>query len=604
MKIVDKVNECIAKGQTVFSFEFFPPRTEEGVENLFDRLDRMAAYGPVFCDITWGAGGSTADVTLDIAKRMQNVVCVETMMHLTCTNMPLEKLDSALAEVRSAGLQNILALRGDPPKGQDKFEVVEGGLACALDLVKHIRAQHGDYFGICVAGYPEAHPDTIVEEAEAMEKNYWENIHYLKQKVEAGGEMVITQLFYDVDLFFKFVTDCRSVGITAPIIPGIMPVMTYGGFKRMTGFCKTKVPEDIASVMEANKDNEEATKAYGVELGAAMCRKLLDGGVPGLHLYSLNLDKTVLAILERMGIIDTQKVPRPLPWAHIPLGGRRLHEGVRPVFWQNRPKAYLSRTRDWQQLPSARWSGATPTPPLADLPEQNLRRHTFTAARRAKAVAAWGDSLSTVMDVQQVFKRFYKGDISLLPWAEMEGGAINKSLHNNLVSLAFHQAMLTINALPHANGISSEDPVLGWGAPKGQVYQRAYLEAFMSPDTYKALRASLQTWPSVSFIATSSQGLKDTNMAAGSTTALSWGVFPGQEVVQPLVVDMDSFKVWKDEAFALWTAEWGSCYEEGSASRALLEEIASTWYLVAMVDNDYSSNALFDSLGATDISAI
>ena len=135
MKVIDKIKAAESENKTLFSFEFFPPKTEDGVENLFESMERMVAHSPSFCDITWGAGGSTAGLTLDIANRMQNIVCVETMMHLTCTNMPVEKLDHALDTIKSNGLQNVLALRGDPPHGQDSFVKVEGGFGCALDLV-------------------------------------------------------------------------------------------------------------------------------------------------------------------------------------------------------------------------------------------------------------------------------------------------------------------------------------------------------------------------------------------------------------------------------------------------------------------------------------
>lgn len=266
----------------------------------------MVALGPEFCDITWGAGGSTADLTLDIAARMQNEVGVETMMHLTCTNMPAASLDDALAKVKAAGLTNILALRGDPPKGQDEFTTVEGGFSCALDLVKHIRDTHGDHFGIAVAGYPEAHPDAIVDDAAAMADAYKADIAYLKRKVDAGADFIVTQLFYDVDVFLQFEKDCRAAGIGCPILPGIMPIQSYGGFKRMTTFCKTKVPADIEAALEAIKDDEEAVKKYGVELGTAMCRRLLDAGVPGIHLYTLNLESTAVAILENLGLVEKE----------------------------------------------------------------------------------------------------------------------------------------------------------------------------------------------------------------------------------------------------------------------------------------------------------
>lgn len=228
---------------------------------------------------------------------------METMMHLTCTNMPVEKLEVALQQCKDCGIRNILALRGDPPDGQESFTQVEGGFACALDLVKYIREKHGDYFGICVSGYPEAHPDQIVDDADEMRKRYWQDIDYLKQKVEAGADFIITQLFYSVDRFLQFVKDCRSVDIQAPILPGIMPIMSYGGFKRMTSFCKTAVPDHIMNTLETIKDNDAAVKAYGISLGTQMCERLLAAGVPGIHMYTLNLDKSPVSILKNVGLI-------------------------------------------------------------------------------------------------------------------------------------------------------------------------------------------------------------------------------------------------------------------------------------------------------------
>ncbi|GLC56702.1 hypothetical protein PLESTB_001136600 [Pleodorina starrii] len=598
MKIIDKINQKLKEGQTFFSFEFFPPRTEEGVENLFERLDRMVTHAPIFCDITWGAGGSTADVTLDIATRMQNQVCVETMMHLTCTNMQVEKLESALKEVKKVGVQNILALRGDPPKGQEKFEAIEGGFSCALDLVKYIRKEFGVYFGICVAGYPEAHPDGIVDDPDQMNKNYWADIAYLKQKVDAGGELIITQLFYDVDLFVKFVADCRSVGITVPILPGIMPIMTYGGFKRMVGFCKTKVPADIMETVEANKDNDEAIKNFGIELGVKMCRQLLEAGTPGVHMYTLNLEKSAVAILERLGLVDTARVPKPLPWRHVPSGTARACESVRPVFWTHRPKAYLKRTQGWPSYPTGRWAdrGDLQYGSLADAP-QFMRRHTATDARKDKARAAWGAALEGEEDVKAVFAKYVKGEVKSFPWSELEGahqpeGAPETAQLLDLIAAG----LLVINSQPRLNGVSSTDPTHGWGAPGGSLYGRAYLEFFCSPAAWESLRPRLDAAPSVSYLAASASGSPQGNLKPDDVVALSWGAFPGKEIVQPTVLCASSFGVWKDEAFELWLSEWSSLYEEGSPSRQLLADIHDRWLLVAVVDNDFVAGDLAKTL--------
>ncbi|GFP87169.1 probable methylenetetrahydrofolate reductase [Phtheirospermum japonicum] len=355
MKVIEKIQQATAANddRVVFSFEFFPPKTEDGVENLFERMERMVVHNPTFCDITWGAGGSTADLTLEIANRMQNMVCVETMMHLTCTNMPVEKIDHALTTIKSNGIQNVLALRGDPPHGQDKFVQVEGGFACALDLVKHIRSQYGDYFGITVAGYPEGHPD-VIQDGAASAEAYQNDLAYLKRKVDAGADVIVTQLFYDTDIFLKFVNDCRQIGITIPIVPGIMPINNYKGFIRMTGFCKTKIPDEIMAALEPIKDNEEAVRAYGIHLGTEMCKKIMASGIKTLHLYTLNMEKSALAILTNLGLIEESKISRSLPWRR-PANVFRVKENVRPIFWANRPKSYISRTLGWDQYPQGRW---------------------------------------------------------------------------------------------------------------------------------------------------------------------------------------------------------------------------------------------------------
>eukprot|EP00878_Enallax_costatus_P001814 GHUV01001972.1.p1 GENE.GHUV01001972.1~~GHUV01001972.1.p1 ORF type:complete len:597 (+),score=135.37 GHUV01001972.1:253-2043(+) len=595
MKIVEKINANIQEGKTFFSFEYFPPRTEEGVENLFERLDRMVSYGPTFCDITWGAGGSTADVTLGIATKMQNLFCVETMMHLTCTNMPMEKLDHALTEVRKAGLQNILALRGDPPKGQDEFTVIEGGFGSALDLVRYIRKQHGDYFGIGVAGYPEAHPDHIVDDPEQMKKNYWDSLAYLKQKIDAGGDFIITQLFYRVERFLQFVEDCRSIGITVPILPGIMPIMTYGGFKRMTTFCKTDVPPAVTDALEAIKDNDEAVKAYGVQLGAEMCRQLLDAGVPGLHMYTLNLERSAVGILEAVGVLDVNRVPRPLPWRQVP--STRPGESVRPIFWSNRPKAYLHRTHDWDSFPSGRW-GNSRSPAYGTLSDyQFMRRHSSSNKRKEAARAAWGAKLANTDDVIDVFVRYCKGEITVLPWAELEGLHSETSLIKDRLLALNAAGYLTINSQPSLNGLPSTDPQFGWGGPGGYVYQKAYVEFFCAPEKLQPLIEKLDQLPSITYIAVNAAGDVRSNMKQDTVNAVTWGVFPGREIEQPTVVDPVSFMVWKDEAFDLWNSEWGSLYEESSESRKVLADIAATWWLVSVVDNDHVQGKLFEVFG-------
>jgi methylenetetrahydrofolate reductase (NADPH) len=322
-KIIDLVRKKEAAGEPWIAFEYYPPRTDEGVANLVARFDRMKLQEPMYADVTWGAGGTTSDLTLDLCTKLVRDHNMEANMHLTCTNMPEEKISEALEGAKKVGIRNIVALRGDAPAGQDDWKPVEGGFSCALDLIKHIRATYGDFFSISVAGYPEGHPTVIkkVEEGRELtesektrvvtledgdyvcsDEDYAKEMAYLKEKIDAGADMIITQMFFDVPLFFRFVKQCRDMGINCPIVPGIMLLQNAGGFSRMIKFCKTRVPKSITDRLEAVKDDAEKVRELGIELGADMCKELIAGGIKGLHLYTLNLEKVTLGILEKLGM--------------------------------------------------------------------------------------------------------------------------------------------------------------------------------------------------------------------------------------------------------------------------------------------------------------
>lgn len=231
----------------------------------------------------------------------------------------------ALEGCKKVGIRNIVALRGDPPAGQAAWEAVEGGFSCALDLVKFIRAEHGDFFCLSVAGYPEGHPSkmTVVTDLSSLtpselgrcsklvneqgveetyvclDSDYEKELDYLKQKVDAGADCIITQLFFDVNVFLSFVQQCRKKGITVPIIPGIMCVSSAGGFQRMTKFCRTRVPEDLAAAAASMKEDEEM-KAFGVSYITTMCEKLIESNISGLHFYTLNSSHATMEIVQNL----------------------------------------------------------------------------------------------------------------------------------------------------------------------------------------------------------------------------------------------------------------------------------------------------------------
>jgi len=319
-----------------FSFEYFPPKTADGVENLKKRIVRMKNLNPMFVDFTWGAGGSTSELSLDLTSCAKNELGCVANMHLTCTNQTASLAEDALAKCKAVGVRNICALRGDPPRGSDKWEATEGGFTCALDLVKKMRELHGDYFTISVAGYPEGHPDAIEEVPEGFEalttaekcrcrrvpqedgtekvfvcrdEKFVVEMKYMKEKVDAGADFIITQMFLDAGVYTDYVKACREYGINVPVIPGIMCLTSYGGLCRMTDLCKTRVPEGMMEAAKAAADvSDDAFKTWGIEMGVKLCKDLLgEGGAAGLHFYTLNLEKVVVGTLLGLGMITQEQ---------------------------------------------------------------------------------------------------------------------------------------------------------------------------------------------------------------------------------------------------------------------------------------------------------
>eukprot|EP00842_Homolaphlyctis_polyrhiza_P004486 jgi/Hompol1/5038/HPOL_004130-RA len=567
MKITDK------------SFEYFPPKTDTAVANLFERMERMYMLGPEFIDVTWGAGGTTSDLTLEICTTAQSVFGLETCMHLTCTNMPRDKIDTALAEAKKAGIQNILALRGDPPRGQETWTKVESGFSYAIDLVKYMRQQYGDYFCIGVAGYPEGHIENDDKDAD---------FNNLVEKIKAGGDYIVSQMFFDVDNYLNWVKRLREAGVTVPILPGIMIIQNYAGFKRMTTLCKTVVPQFIHDDLEPIKDDDQAVKDYGVRLAIQMCNQMREAGQRSFHFYTLNLERSTRLILEGLGFVAPRELVKPLPW-NPSLNKNREKETVRPIFWRNRTKSYIMRTEAWDEFPNGRW-GDSRSPAYGDLDGYGVRLK-YPAADCLKV---WNYPEST-SDIAELFYKYCTGDIRMLPWSDSPLQPESEVLRARLATVN-RNGFLTINSQPAVDGALSSDAVYGWGPKNGYVYQKAYLEFFVSPSKLQALIQKIQDHPFLTFHAVNKEGELKTNTTCDSANAVTWGVFPGQEIVQPTIVESVSFLAWKDEAFELWK-QWGLLYGETSNSRNIVSQIASTWFLVNIVDNNYKNRfAIYDVL--------
>jgi len=264
-------------GRCALSFELFPPKTDAGVEALMTTVGELMRFAPDFMTCTYGAGGSTRDRTLQVASAVRQQHGVPVASHLTCVGSTRDELRSYLHKASAAGIDYIVALRGDPPKGESAFQVTAGGLRYANELVSLIRAEFPN-FGIAVAGYPEVHQECPSAELD---------LQNLKRKVDAGADIVVTQLFYDNADFYRFRDGCERAGIRVPIVPGILPVTNLAQVQRITSLCKAKLPESFVAQLSQRED-EQWQFAVGVDHARQQVQDLIASGVPGVHFYVLN----------------------------------------------------------------------------------------------------------------------------------------------------------------------------------------------------------------------------------------------------------------------------------------------------------------------------
>jgi methylenetetrahydrofolate reductase (NADPH) len=281
-----RIDRILAAKRPVFSVEFFPPRDEAQVEALLETARSLRELNPDFVSVTYGAGGSTREGTVEITTRLRDEIGFEVMAHLSCVGETVEGLTVTLDRIASAGIENVFALRGDPPAGQADFAQPEGGLGCAADLAAFI-SEHWS-FTLGGACFPEVHP-----EAPDLDTD----LDYLKTKVEAGASFLITQLFFDNQVYFDFVEAARAREIGVPIIPGIIPVASYAQTKRICEKCDAAIPEPLAAALDAAGGDPKAEFDLGVAYASQQCAELLIGGAPGIHFYALNRAPATRAVL-------------------------------------------------------------------------------------------------------------------------------------------------------------------------------------------------------------------------------------------------------------------------------------------------------------------
>lgn len=275
---MDKIKDILKK-KKIYSFELFPPKTEEGYKKLLQTIAQLCQLKPDYISCTYGAGGGSRDKTFDIVQYIEEKHKTTAMAHLTCVLNTKEDIRKILEDVRGRGLTNILALRGDPPKDNPDWQPTQENFKYSSELVAFIRAQHKDYFGVAVAGFPEGHLLCRDRELDAK---------YLKVKIDSGADFVITQLFFNNQDYFDYVQRLKEIGVHAPVIPGILPITDYAALIRFCGLCGATVTEEIKKIFEPIQANPEATLQAGIDFAIRQCAELLKGGAPGLHFYCLN----------------------------------------------------------------------------------------------------------------------------------------------------------------------------------------------------------------------------------------------------------------------------------------------------------------------------
>jgi methylenetetrahydrofolate reductase (NADPH) len=281
-----RIEQMFEERRPVFSFEFFPPKTDEGQRTLEGTLAELKEDQPEYVSVTYGAGGSTRGRTVEITKWLKQDLGIEAMAHLSCVGESKERVAEILDELAAVGIENVLALRGDPPRGQEEWTPHPGGLHYSTELIELIRER----FDFCVgaACFPEVHPEA---------PDLATDLRFAKQKVDAGASFLITQLFLDNELYFDFVDAARAAGITVPIIPGIMPITNYKQIKTITGMCGATLPDELERELNERADDGEAVAELGVAYATLQCSDLLARGAPGIHFYTLNRSPATRAIL-------------------------------------------------------------------------------------------------------------------------------------------------------------------------------------------------------------------------------------------------------------------------------------------------------------------
>ncbi len=284
-----KLADLYARPGLTLSVEFFPPKTDKGEENLFNEIEIIKRLNPAFCSVTYGAGGSTREKTVDLVDRIHRESCLEVMCHLTVVGQSKDEARSILKKLKHKGIENLIALGGDPPQGMADWRPHPDGFHHAVELVREAVALGG--FSVAVAGFPEVHPRAVSRAAD---------LKYMRDKIDAGAVAIITQLFFDNDDYYRYVEDVRKLGITVPIVPGVLPILSAPQVRRFTALCCAKIPAPLERELAKVENDDDAAVKLGIEYASRQCEALIKFGAPGIHFYSLNKSLSLRAICKNL----------------------------------------------------------------------------------------------------------------------------------------------------------------------------------------------------------------------------------------------------------------------------------------------------------------
>lgn len=580
-KVVDSIREANAEKRPFFCFEFAAPTTEAATLTLYDKIERMSCLDPLFCSITWGDYGSTADTSIEVAATSQSFLSLNFQVNITGYSVSKSDVYRWLCGLKEKGIRNILVTRGHQvPTGHKRVD-----FPLAVDLLTYVREQFGNFFSIAVVGLPEASMDSPQE------------MQYLSEKVNLGADYIITPPIFSANAFTEFCEKCRQSAISCPIIPSIMPV---GCVRQIDSFGLGTCSGSSILRQRLESTNDEGERRAEAEcFFQELTHQLLHStSCNGVYFYTLNAESMITSIIKGLTIV----VHRAMPWKRSENEERRRFETARPIHWSTQVKSYMNRTAQWKDFKS----GSIWTTERSRLLEDGSGLHARLLLKtRAKRCAQFlgvrdvTDIPRALTLLSSIFIQCLDGN-GAMPWSE--GLSDETGVMLGLLKPLNARGLFTICSQPQVNGENSSHKTFGWGPAHGYVYQKAYLEFFCSPGTAQTVFTTISKFPSLRFMAMRSRDghrmvksnwkvedkeLDSVHRAFGrGVTTMTWGVFPGREVMQPTIVSLDTFRVWGGEAFELWSAPFAHLDKIPPVIRMIQEE----WLLVCVLDNTYTES--------------